>query len=1194
MRSVLVAVSCFLLAAGAASAQTDRGTITGTVADQAGALIPGAAIEAKNLNTGAVHRVTSTSTGNYTLAQLPPGTYQLSSSISGFKQFTRTGITVLAMQVLRIDIALQVGDITETVTVNADATLLRTESGEMSHNVSGSSLNSLPLLGFSAAVRDPYSMTQLVPGALYSQTSVVRIGGAVANTEGFRIEGQDSSNSMRSSETSQNQPSVDAIEEMAVLTSNYAAEYGQAGGGFINITMKSGTNKLHGSAYDYWTNEALNANKPFLNTKDRQRRNNYGFSLGGPVYIPHVYNGREKTFFFFSLEQYRENVMASTNLYTVPTLAYRSGDFRLAIPPNARVLGKDPLGRDIIEGTIYDPATDRLAPNGQRVRDPFLNNTIPKDRFDPVAVKIQDLIPLPKGPTKDDIVSNYLEPFKSSQNRSIPSVKIDHNFSSRSKISGFWSLTTLEGLNNPPFCDGFATAVSSCRNSIGRSHTVRLNFDQTLAPTMLLHLGAGLHTLVWKDDANIIDFDQLKELGLKGASVTIFPYITFPQSQPRGGMKSMGPLMQSHELMLKPTANASLTWVKSNHTYKFGAEMRLEGFPTDVFIPAYGVYNFTNAQTGLAIDGLNLRGGTIGFPYANFLLGLVNDGNIGVVTTPRMGKSAWALFAQDSWKVTRRFTLDYGLRWDYQGYLREQYGRIPNFSPTTANPATGNLPGAVIFEKSGPGRCNCNFASVYPYAFGPRLGVSYQITSKTVLRAGAGITYSTTATENRMSPTIASNNPFFSRATGDEAITLQNGPPTPAPWPYLNPGQYPMNGIPGVGPSAFDRGAGRPPRMIQWSIGIQREISKDLAVEVSYVGNRGAYWEGNDLINVNAMTPEILSKAGLDINKAADISLLKSPMSSAAASGRINPATGKAFSALPYATFPTSQTVAQSLRPFPQFTTITYMWAPLGRTWYDSMQLKITKRFSHGLDASSSFSWQKELMMGAEATNERSRTPVPVNNVFNRSANKYLSRMSRPFVWVTALNYTTPKLGGNKVLSWVTRDWRIGAVLNYSSGMPIQVPAAQTTINSYLFQTTYANRVPGQPLWKPGVNINDTSTYNPFSDFVLNPAAWIDPPEGQFSSSAAYYSDYRYQRRPVESMSIGRIFRIKEGVNLNIRADFQNALNRLVIGNPTATNAKATQTINPVTGETQSGFGDINTNTGLSPRQGVIVARIQF
>jgi hypothetical protein len=1187
MRSILTAVCCLFLAAGATFAQSDRGTITGGIADPAGATVPGAIVEAKNLSTGTVYQASSSSTGNYTISQLPPGKYQLSTSVPGFKQFVQTGITVLVAQTLRIDITLEVGNINETVTVIADAPLLRTESGEMSSNITSDTLGELPVLGFSSSIRDPYALTQLIPGAYFSERSYVRINGTPANTEGFRIEGQDATNTMRLTQTAQNQPSVDAVEEFAVQTSNYAAEYGQAGGGFFNVTMKSGSNDFHGSAYDYWINEALNAQTPFLNVKNTQRRNNYGFTLGGPIWIPNVYDGHDRTFFFFNFEQFRENLRNSTSTYTVPTLAYRQGDFRAAL--GTRVLAKDPLGRDIIEGTIYDPETDRIAPNGQRVRDPFayngMINVIDPARFDAVAKKIQALIPEPTDPNA--LTNNYLSPWDSSNVRTIPSVKVDHNFSPKSKLSVFWSYTMLTAFDMLPFADGFNSPVSGTRNSYGRSHTARINYDYTLSPSSLLHLGAGLHTLDWQDPATYTDFNQLKALGLRGASADRFPYMTALSTTFGGGMKNMGPLMQSEELMWKPTANASLTWVKSNHTYKFGAEMRLEGYPTSVLNPAYGTYNFSADQTGLAIDGLNLSGGAIGFPYASFLLGLVNDGNIGVPSTPRMGKSSWALYAQDSWKATRKFTLNYGLRWDYMGYLRDTYGRIANFSPTTPNPSTGNLPGAVIFERSGPGHCNCDFAKVYPYAFGPRLGGAYQFASKTVLRFGIGISYGQTASENRISTALASSNPFSSPSFGDPAIVLSDGPPPSPAWPNLDPGQYPLAGTLSSPPNAFDRNAGRPPRLIQWSLGIQREITKNLALEVSYVGNRGAWWEGNELINVNALTSQRLESFGLDINNSADQSLLRSTLSSKTASDR-------GFNIPPYAGYPMSSTVAQSLRPFPQFGTINYSWAPLGRTWYDSLQAKVTKRFSYGLDFTSSFTWQKELMMGSEISGQLGPTGVATNDVFNRAKNKYLSRLSRPFVWVTAVNYTLPKWSGNRFLSWIARDWTIGAVLNYASGMPITAPTAQSRLSTYLFQDTFAARVPGEPLWMPGVDINDRSTYDPFTDWVLNPNAWVDPPVGQFSDTPARYSDYRNRRRPSEKMSIGRNFPLKEQVILSIRADFDNIFNRLVFGDPYSTNAKSSQRSNPATGETTSGFGYINTNTGTSPRNGIIVVRLRF
>ena len=307
MRTILIAVFCSFLIVGVVFAQSDRGTITGTIADPAGAVIPNASIEVKNSETGAVYQAASTATGNYTLAQLPAGVYQLAVSMSGFKQYIRTGITVPVAQTLRIDIQLEVGNISETVTVSADAPLLKTESGEMSHNVSTDRLDDLPILNTAAGLRNPYAVTQLIAGTTFIPNAVVRVNSSPGNTQSLRIEGQDATNGLWSTTQGMTQPGVDSIEEFAIQTSNFAAEFGQAGGGLFNVTMRSGTNQLHGSAYEYLVNEAFNARQPFLNVKPRSRRHDYGFTLGGPVYIPKVYNGHDKTFFFFSFEQNRLN-----------------------------------------------------------------------------------------------------------------------------------------------------------------------------------------------------------------------------------------------------------------------------------------------------------------------------------------------------------------------------------------------------------------------------------------------------------------------------------------------------------------------------------------------------------------------------------------------------------------------------------------------------------------------------------------------------------------------------------------------------------------------------------------------------------------------------------------------------------------------------------------------------------------------
>src|SRR5881296_2111545 len=302
MRKLQLIVWLFVFS-HAASAQTDRGTITGTVSDATGAVIPGATIEAKNVATGAVYQAGSTETGNYTLAQLPAGTYELSVNLPGFRRFVRPGIVVEVARTIRIDAQLQVGAATEAVTVEAESPLLKTESGELSHNIATDQLNNLPVVtlpgvGGLGNIRNPLQAVTLLPGASFANDNTLRINGMPNSSQSIRVEGQDATNGMWRQQNQINQAGIDAIQEVAVQTSNYAAEYGQAGGGYFNYTMKSGTNQYHGAVFDYFVNEALNAGTPFTDRvatgdagragqhiRNRQRKNDYGFNVGGPIWL---------------------------------------------------------------------------------------------------------------------------------------------------------------------------------------------------------------------------------------------------------------------------------------------------------------------------------------------------------------------------------------------------------------------------------------------------------------------------------------------------------------------------------------------------------------------------------------------------------------------------------------------------------------------------------------------------------------------------------------------------------------------------------------------------------------------------------------------------------------------------------------------------------------------------------------------
>jgi len=294
----------------------------------------------------------------------------------------------------------------------------------------------------------------------------------------------------------------------------------------------------------------------------------------------------------------------------------------------------------------------------------------------------------------------------------------------------------------------------------------------------------------------------------------------------------------------------------------------------------------------------------------------------------------------------------------------------------------------------------------------------------------------------------------------------------------LNPGLQPQAGTITSPPYYQDRNGGRPPRINQWNIGVQREVFTNLVVEAAYVGNRGVWLTGNGLMDFNALSPQRIAAAGLSLNNAADRTLLTSTVNSSTAAAH-------GFNKLPYAGFPATLTVAQSLRPFPQFGTIPIHYAPLGNTWYDGLQSKLTKRYSHGLVLTGAFTWSKSQTLGAESATGGGI----INDVFNRQNQKALSVSDQPLVLVITFTYRVPGLGPNRLVRKVTGDWTLSGLATYASGSLIQVPAAQNNLSSLLFRSTNSNRVPGQPLYLTAIN----GPIDPNKQFVLNPAAWSDP-----------------------------------------------------------------------------------------------------
>jgi hypothetical protein len=352
-----------------------------------------------------------------------------------------------------------------------------------------------------------------------------------------------------------------------------------------------------------------------------------------------------------------------------------------------------------------------------------------------------------------------------------------------------------------------------------------------------------------------------------------------------------------------------------------------------------------------------------------------------------------------------------------------------------------------------------------------------------------------------------------------------------------------------------------------------------MSIEAAYVGNRGVWEEARGLQRLNTISPARLKALGLDLTNAATRTLLTSQIGSAAAIA--------AGYKLPYAGFPTTATVAQALRPFPEYNDSLAAWfSPLGDSWYDSLQVKFTRRLSHGLDISSSFTYQKELCLGATGC-------ASVYNSFDRANNKGLMPSSRPFVWVTAYTYVTPAATKNRLVRQITGGWMWGGLLRYASGSLIAAPTSRNNLSTYDFNTgTLFYRVPGVPLFLQDPNSGTIDPNN--KNLILNPAAWVDAPAGAWGSGSVYFNDYRWQHQVSESMNIGRQFRLNERFALNIRAEFFNVFNRKSLSTPSSSNPLATATFNQF-GNPTAGFGYISNTPGMSgSRNGQLVARIQF
>lgn len=1230
---------CLLAGAAAIFGQGVNATITGTVTDPSGLVVAGVPIEAKNVDTGAQYTAATTSAGNYAISSLPVGNYVLTAQAPGFKTYTHTNLALAAGQVLREDIPLQVGATAESVTVQAEASLLKTETGELSQNVTLKELDELPLItiGTANGLRNFLTTMQTLPGA-YGGTVINGLGQGFVTSEIVRVEGQDASNRLFNNfeYTTMNEPNVDAIQEIAYQTSNYAPEFGEAGSLVINTTMKSGTNQYHGSGFEYLINEDLNAGYPFSSNgqggkfRPRNRKNDFGGTLGGPIRIPKVYDGRNKTFFFFSYEEYVLSQLFSFN-DTVPTTAFRNGDFS-AISANGNCslcatygypstpLGgsyTDALGRPMYANEIYDPMSRAtVASTGLGYATPFNNNSIPTTRLNATALAFQNLFPTPNA-GNGSLTQNLSARIQGGQYSAIPGVKVDENLSAKDKVSFYWSRTNAESAINtgPQAADGLPLSIGEYRGAFIPTTTVRLNYDRTLSPTLLLHLGAGYLGTSFSDRAPFLNFNP-SQFGLSGfiqqrqtptvtgmcTGISVFGAF---QGCSSGGMQPIGTSgqLQSQIYEERPTFNGNLTWVKGNHTFKVGAELELESI-----IGGNSDYSGVTLTTGTGPTSqpftplVSFNNFTQGYGYASFLLGDFSS----VTQTPsylysREGFQQWGLFAQDSWKVTRKLTVDYGLRWDYDTPEHEQFGRLGQIDPTVVNTNAGGRLGGYRYAST----CNCAFYKpAYGLAIGPRIGVAYQLGPKTVLRAGWGLNYQFIA--NAAGGLVGSSGTYPLSGINPFVNISTPGAITQPVWPVTNPTIYPIagtTGVPGQTPLVPDRNENRPPRINQFSVSIQREIGRDLLVEASYVANR-AVWLAGSLGELSQISPQKYAQYGLypypgtgpcstgggvcassTYNNYFDRGLLTQSLNSTQVVSTL--ASRGINSILPYSGFPATNSLQSALYAFPQYGNLGITGSPTGNTKYDSLQIRVTKRVSHNFQAGGNFTWGQGFQRPGR------------QDFFNPASSVWQLQNIPPRVLNFNALYTVPKASFlPRIVNLLSKDWQLGWYSNYQTGTYL-APPSSPTLN---FLSSEDLRVAGQPLYTTGVDLNNHSTFNPYSTQLLNPLAWKSCPTNAVCPSASVlYKDFRAPRIPTENANIGRHIRIgKDGkYDFYVRGEFVNIFNRTYFGSPSTANPQ-----NPVghnnLGILTSGFGVINayvapgTTYAYPGRTGTLIARFQF
>ncbi|HEY1902162.1 MAG TPA: TonB-dependent receptor [Terracidiphilus sp.] len=1108
-------------------AQSGRGTLTGSVKDPTGAIIPGALLDLKETNTGSRYEAKSNGQGLYSFPELPPGSYTLSVTSPGFESYTQKGITVSVGNTAEVNSVLQVGASTQTVTVTSDASQLHADSSDMGTTVPAQLIEDLPLQ-FNGTVRNPLQFVTLAPG--YSG----QISNSPTEQTSFKLNGGqegavdvlvDGSTIVLASPSLQMNygVSVEAVQEFKVMTNTFDAEFGRTGGGLINLVTKSGTNSLHGSMYDILRNRVLDANSwlgDLQNTpKPIDTQNDFGAIISGPVYLPKLYHGHDKTFFMFNYEGFRYNT-GGNSLNSAPTQAMLNGDFSALLQPITV------YGQTFQPNVLYDYTTCTDANQGKTCQA-YPDNKITEA---PDSVFKASIPYLPQAP--GNATSPYLNLEQDSlniTNANMYEIRIDQNLSEKQKLNGSYD---YDWRPTGYVIDGAPLDASSTNQ---RTHYIRLGYDYIFKPNLLNHFNAGFSRRYRQEFSGIGSYggNWPEKIGLKGVLQTTFPSISYnyPDGAPMPSNGADQFVDNTYEY------DDTVSWQHGRHSYKFGGDVRLQEFNTDVLTNTSGAFNFSSGQTSISSDPNS------GFGYASFYLGAASSGIIALPEVVGWRVKYYAGFVQDDWKVSSKLTANLGFRYEIPTPVSEANGKESFVDPTLPNPGAGNLPGAYVFLGSGPGRLGTNtWQNTFHNSYGPRVGFAYQLRPGTVVRSGYGIYYQNLKVNGYGE---GDSQGFFGTYNYPSPVTPQTPAvvlsqitayPGPTP-PFIDPTV--MNN---QEPEFILSKTARPGTTQTWTLDVEQQLPAKVMLDVAYVGDHGDHVQAG-MHDPNQGNP-------------VDMALGTCLYQDITAQGPGTPCAGQATVPSPYPGF--SGTVAQALRPFPQYADAVLdsvtMSMPFGVYTYEALQAQGQKRLSAGLTMLVNYTWSKTL------TNADSEYPSQSGwvgngssgalNTYNLKVEKALSEYDTPQRLVLSYTYQLPFGKGKPlanqggIVNAFVGDWQFAGNQTYASGTPLVVTSPNWdsgifACNPYLCGGSRADVVPGQSVngYHGGGFVYGQSTR-------LNPAAFVPAPNFTFGDAPKALSVREFASH-AEDLSLSKQIPMhSDRLKTLFRVEFFNAFNR--------------------------------------------------